>query len=67
MKSGTMDTAERTKKAGKPLFVIAFQEPGESAAGNAELIKQGAISIRTFGEIGRILEAIATHENPPAS
>jgi DNA processing protein len=56
VKSGTMDTAKRAQAANKPLFVIAFQEPNESAAGNVELIKQGAIPIRTFGEIGRLLE-----------
>jgi DNA processing protein len=59
VKSGTMDTAERTQKAGKPLFVVEFQEPGENAAGNVELIKQGAIPVRTFKEVERILEAVA--------
>ena len=60
IKSGTMDTAERTQKAGKPLFVIEFQEPNEQTAGNVDLIRQGAIPIRTFKEMDRILEAIAT-------
>jgi DNA processing protein len=54
VKSGTMDTAERARKAGKPLFVIEFQEPGEQAAGNVELIRQGAIPIRTFKEINQL-------------
>jgi DNA repair exonuclease SbcCD ATPase subunit len=56
---GLMDTAERTQKAGRPLFVVEFQEPGESAAGNVELIKQGALPVRTFKEVDRILGAIA--------
>jgi DNA processing protein len=59
VKSGTMDTAQRAQKAGKPLFVIEFQEPGEHAAGNLELIRQGAIPIRTFKEIDRVLDTIA--------
>jgi DNA processing protein len=58
VKSGTMDTAKRAQAANKPLFVIAFQEPSESAAGNVELFKQGAIPIRTFMDIDRMLEAI---------
>ncbi|MDZ7289434.1 MAG: DNA-processing protein DprA [candidate division KSB1 bacterium] len=56
IKSGTMDTAKRTQTAGKPLFVIEFQEAGEQASGNVELLRQGAIPIRTFKEIDRILE-----------
>ncbi len=62
VQSGTMDTAVRTLKAGKPLFVVAFQEPGEHAAGNVALLKQGAVPVRTFNELQTILQAL-----PPAS
>ncbi len=62
VKSGTMDTAERTLKAGKPLFVVAFQEPSEHAAGNVALLKQGAVPVRTFNELQTILQVL-----PPAS
>lgn len=62
VKSGTMDTAERTLKAGKPLFVVAFQEPSEHAAGNVALLKQGAVPVRTFNELQTILQVL-----PPVS
>lgn len=62
VKSGTMDTAERTLQAGKPLFVVAFQEPSEHAAGNVALLKQGAVPVRTFNELQTILQVL-----PPAS
>jgi len=62
VKSGTMDTAERTLQAGKPLFVVAFQEPGEHAAGNVALLKQGAVPVRTFNELQTILQVL-----PPVS
>lgn len=60
--SGTMDTAARTRKAGKPLFVVAFQEPSEHAAGNVALLQQGAIPVRTFNELQTILQVL-----PPVS
>ncbi|MCK6559739.1 DNA-processing protein DprA [candidate division KSB1 bacterium] len=62
VKSGTMDTAERTLQAGKPLFVVAFQEPSEHAAGNVALLKQGAVPVRTFNELQTILQVL-----PPVS
>ncbi|MDZ7266483.1 MAG: DNA-protecting protein DprA [candidate division KSB1 bacterium] len=62
VKSGTMDTAERTRKAGKPLFVVAFQKPDEYAAGNVALLEQGAVPVRTFTDMQTILQVL-----PPAA
>lgn len=53
--SGTMDTARRARKAGKPLFVVEYRSQQATNAGNQTLLQQGATPIRTYRDLDKII------------
>ncbi len=57
-RGGTMHTVRAAEQLGRPLFVLKYRTPPESARGNSILIARGATDVSRFGEIGKILDAL---------
>lgn len=50
---GTFEAGKSTLSLNVPLYVVEYQTPGESAAGNPYFLKRGAISLRKSKDTGR--------------
>jgi DNA protecting protein DprA len=50
---GTFEAGKSTLSLNVPLYVVEYQMPGESAAGNPYFLKRGAISLRKSKDTGR--------------
>ena len=59
-KGGTMHTVKAAEQLGRPVFALKYEHSPETARGNAIVLARGGIPIRTFGEIDRILGALAS-------
>jgi DNA processing protein len=57
-RGGTMYTVRAAEQLGRPLFVLKYRTPPESARGNSILIARGATDVNRFGEIGKILDGL---------
>ncbi|MGD0999992.1 MAG: DNA-processing protein DprA [Candidatus Brocadiia bacterium] len=57
-RGGTMHTVRAAEQLGRPLFVLKYRAPPESARGNSILIARGATDVGRFGEIGKILDGL---------
>ncbi len=59
IRGGTMHTVKAAEELGRPLFVLKYQTPPDSARGNAVLISRGATPIAMLNDIDKLLDAIA--------
>src|SRR5208337_1289603 len=57
-RGGTLHTVRAAEQLGRPLFVLKYHTPPESARGNSILIARGATDVSMFGEIGKILGCV---------
>ena len=57
-RGGTLHTVRAAEQLGRPLFVLKYRAPPESARGNSILIARGATDVSRFGEIGKILDGL---------
>ena len=57
-RGGTLHTVRAAEQLGRPLFVLKYRTPPESARGNSILIARGATDVSRFGEIGKILDGL---------
>jgi predicted Rossmann fold nucleotide-binding protein DprA/Smf involved in DNA uptake len=54
-RGGTLHTVRAAEQLGRPLFVLKYHAPPESARGNSILIARGATDISRFSEVEKIL------------
>jgi DNA processing protein len=57
-RGGTLHTVRAAEELGRPIFVLKYHAPPESARGNSILIARGATDVSRFGEIGKILDGL---------
>ncbi|MEW6356549.1 MAG: DNA-processing protein DprA [Planctomycetota bacterium] len=59
--SGTMATFKIARREDIPCFVLDYDTPPPTALGNAIAIEQGGIPIRSYAEIGKIIEVLNSY------
>jgi DNA processing protein len=57
-RGGTLHTVRAAEQLGRPLFVLKYRTPPESARGNSILIARGATDVSMFGEIGKVFDCL---------
>jgi len=60
---GTLNTGRECLHQGKPLWVIQYQRPKETAAGNEILIQEGAIPLHTEKDLYDAMAVLAAEKN----
>lgn len=59
-KGGTFEAGKACLRAGKPLWVVEFAKDSPGRGGNAKLIQQGGMPVRTMNELRSIWAKLST-------
>lgn len=57
-KGGTMSTFEHARGIGRPVFAVRFDNPPESALGNAACLGGGAAPLERFRDVEKVIAAV---------